>query len=64
MLTWPKRFVRRRGVEGRDQGGMAYIKVEKGEWKSPIVKFFNETEKAAQEAHYGDRAAEQDPDGG
>jgi hypothetical protein len=43
---------------------MAYIKVEKGEWKSPIVKFFNETEKAAQEAHYGDRAAEQDPDGG
>jgi aspartyl-tRNA synthetase len=27
--------------------GLAYIKVEKGEWKSPIVKFFNETEKAA-----------------
>jgi aspartyl-tRNA synthetase len=27
--------------------GLAFIKVEKGEWKSPIVKFFNETEKAA-----------------
>ena len=27
--------------------GLAYIKVEKGEWKSPIVKFFNESEKAA-----------------
>lgn len=27
--------------------GLAYIKVENGEWKSPIVKFFNETEKAA-----------------
>jgi aspartyl-tRNA synthetase len=27
--------------------GLAYIKVEKGEWKSPIVKFFNEMEKAA-----------------
>ncbi|MGZ5567525.1 MAG: aspartate--tRNA ligase [Limisphaerales bacterium] len=27
--------------------GLAYIKVEKGEWKSPIVKFFNDTEKAA-----------------
>jgi aspartyl-tRNA synthetase len=27
--------------------GLAYIKVEKGEWKSPIVKFFNEAEKAA-----------------
>src|SRR6266699_1841322 len=27
--------------------GLAYIKVEGGEWKSPIVKFFNETEKAA-----------------
>ncbi len=27
--------------------GLAYIKVESGEWKSPIVKFFNETEKAA-----------------
>src|SRR3954471_9020673 len=27
--------------------GLAYIKVEKGEWKSPIVKFFTEAEKAA-----------------
>src|SRR4051812_22040434 len=27
--------------------GLAFIKVEGGEWKSPIVKFFNETEKAA-----------------
>tara|TARA_R110002096_G_scaffold147671_19_gene307768 strand:- start:32440 stop:34239 length:1800 start_codon:yes stop_codon:yes gene_type:complete len=28
-------------------GGLAYIKVENGEWKSPIVKFFNDEEKAA-----------------
>src|SRR5882724_10845823 len=27
--------------------GLAYIKVEGGEWKSPIVKFFSDTEKAA-----------------
>jgi len=27
--------------------GLAFIKVENGEWKSPIVKFFTETEKAA-----------------
>src|SRR6266481_5003766 len=27
--------------------GLAFIKVEKGEWKSPIVKFFNDGEKAA-----------------
>jgi aspartyl-tRNA synthetase len=27
--------------------GLAYIKVEKGEWKSPIVKFFSEAEKTA-----------------
>jgi aspartyl-tRNA synthetase len=27
--------------------GLAYIKVEKGEWKSPIVKFFGEAQKAA-----------------
>jgi aspartyl-tRNA synthetase len=27
--------------------GLAYIKVENGEWKSPIVKFFSETEKQA-----------------
>lgn len=28
-------------------GGLAYIKVENGEWKSPIVKFFNDAEKKA-----------------
>ncbi len=28
-------------------GGLAYIKVEGGEWKSPIVKFFTDAEKAA-----------------
>ncbi|MBL9155198.1 MAG: aspartate--tRNA ligase [Verrucomicrobiales bacterium] len=28
-------------------GGLAYIKVEGGEWKSPIVKFFTDDEKAA-----------------
>ena len=27
--------------------GLAWIKVEKGEWKSPIVKFFSEAEKKA-----------------
>jgi aspartyl-tRNA synthetase len=27
--------------------GLAFIKVEGGEWKSPIVRFFNEAEKAA-----------------
>jgi len=27
--------------------GMAWIKVEEGTWKSPIVKFFNDAEKAA-----------------
>ena len=27
--------------------GLAFIKVEKGEWKSPIVKLFSDTEKAA-----------------
>ena len=27
--------------------GLAFIKVENGEWKSPIVKFFTESEKAA-----------------
>ena len=27
--------------------GLAYIKVENGDWKSPIVKFFSEAEKAA-----------------
>lgn len=28
-------------------GGLAFIKVEGGEWKSPIVKFFTDEEKAA-----------------
>ena len=27
--------------------GLAFIKIENGEWKSPIVKFFTESEKAA-----------------
>jgi aspartyl-tRNA synthetase len=27
--------------------GLAFIKIENGEWKSPIVKFFSSTEKAA-----------------
>ena len=27
--------------------GLAFIKIESGEWKSPIVKFFNDAEKAA-----------------
>jgi aspartyl-tRNA synthetase len=27
--------------------GLAFIKVENGEWKSPIVKFFNDAEKSA-----------------
>jgi aspartyl-tRNA synthetase len=30
-----------------DAKGLAYIKVEGGEWKSPIVKFFSDAEKAA-----------------
>ena len=33
--------------------GLAYIKVENGEWKSPIVKFFNETEKNALKTKLG-----------
>src|SRR6185503_6739504 len=31
--------------------GLAYIKVEGGEWKSPIVKFFSEAEKTALTQH-------------
>src|SRR5690348_6841846 len=34
-------------AKGFGAKGLAYIKVEKGEWKSPIVKFFSEAEKAA-----------------
>src|SRR6266853_4161804 len=30
--------------------GLAFIKIENGEWKSPIVKFFSEGEKAALQA--------------
>jgi aspartyl-tRNA synthetase len=33
--------------------GLAYIKVENGEWKSPIVKFFSDAEKAALKAKLG-----------
>ena len=33
--------------------GLAFIKVEGGEWKSPIVKFFSEAEKAALTASLG-----------
>jgi aspartyl-tRNA synthetase len=33
--------------------GLAFIKVEGGEWKSPIVKFFSEAEKAALTADLG-----------
>ena len=33
--------------------GLAFIKVEGGEWKSPIVKFFSEAEKAALTAQLG-----------
>jgi aspartyl-tRNA synthetase len=34
-------------AKGFGAKGLAFIKVEGGEWKSPIVKFFNEAEKAA-----------------
>ena len=34
-------------AKGFGAKGLAYIKVENGEWKSPIVKFFSEAEKAA-----------------
>jgi aspartyl-tRNA synthetase len=33
--------------------GLAFIKVEGGEWKSPIVKFFSDTEKAALQTKLG-----------
>jgi len=33
--------------------GLAFIKVENGEWKSPIVKFFSDQEKAALEEKLG-----------
>src|SRR5881628_3821231 len=34
-------------VKAINAKGLAFIKVENGEWKSPIVKFFSEAEKAA-----------------
>lgn len=34
-------------AKGMGAKGLAFIKVEGGEWKSPIVKFFTEEEKAA-----------------
>jgi aspartyl-tRNA synthetase len=34
-------------AKGFGAKGLAFIKVEKGEWKSPIVKFFSEPEKKA-----------------
>ncbi|MGD0744938.1 MAG: aspartate--tRNA ligase [Verrucomicrobiota bacterium] len=34
-------------AKGLGAKGLAYIKIEGGEWKSPIVKFFNDAEKAA-----------------
>src|SRR2546423_7299565 len=34
-------------AKGFGAKGLAYIKAEGGEWKSPIVKFFSETEKTA-----------------
>ncbi len=33
--------------------GLAFIKIENGEWKSPIVKFFSDAEKAALTARLG-----------
>ena len=33
--------------------GLAYIKVENGQWKSPIVKFFSDAEKAALQEKLG-----------
>ncbi len=32
--------------------GLAFIKIENGDWKSPIVKFFTETEKAALQSKF------------
>ncbi len=34
-------------AKGLGAKGLAFIKVENGEWKSPIVKFFSDAEKAA-----------------
>ena len=40
-------------AKGFGAKGLAYIKVESGEWKSPIVKFFTEAEKSALVAKLG-----------
>ncbi len=40
-------------AKGFGAKGLAYIKVENGEWKSPIVKFFSEAAKAALTAKLG-----------
>jgi len=40
-------------AKGFGAKGLAYIKVENGEWKSPIVKFFTEAEKSALVAKLG-----------
>src|SRR5207244_7511104 len=34
-------------AKGFGAKGLAYIKVENGEWKSPIVKFFSDAERSA-----------------
>jgi len=40
-------------AKGFGAKGLAYIKVENGEWKSPIVKFFSDAEKAALKTKLG-----------
>ena len=40
-------------AKGFGAKGLAYIKVENGEWKSPIVKFFSDAEKAALQEKMG-----------
>ncbi|MDP6795172.1 MAG: aspartate--tRNA ligase [Verrucomicrobiota bacterium] len=40
-------------AKGFGAKGLAFIKVENGEWKSPIVKFFSDAEKAALEEKLG-----------
>ena len=40
--------------------GLAYIKVEGGEWKSPIVKFFSDAEKAGADRETEDRGRRSD----
>lgn len=40
-------------AKGFGAKGLAYIKIEGGEWKSPIVKFFSDAEKAALQRKLG-----------